>query len=88
MSDNEKIASGASLSLYDDLVKDRPENILRRLNALDKVNADIFEVAIGPAKLETLSNKVTTNNISASIESIPEENMTKADWLDLRASDF
>lgn len=88
MTDNDKIASGASLTLYNELIQDRPENILRRLNALTKSNADMFEMAIGPERLETLTKKVTTKEISESIESIPDDKLTAADMQDLRATDF
>jgi len=88
MSDVDKIQNGASLTLYEELIQDRPENVLRRVNALDKNTADMFGNAIGDERLEKLAEKVTSKNIAESIEKIPDDKLSEADMSDLRATDY
>ena len=88
MNDVDKIQNGASLTLYDELIQDRPENVLRRVSALGKSAADMFENAIGAERMGKLAEKVLSKNISQSIETIPDDELTAADMSDLRATDF
>lgn len=88
MNDVDKIQNGASLTLYDELIQDRPENVLRRVSALGKSAADMFENAIGVERMEKLTAKVTSNSIAESIETIPDDKLTANDLSDLRATDY
>ena len=88
MNDVDKIQNGASLTLYDELIQDRPENVLRRVSALGKSAADMFENAIGVERMEKLTAKVTSKSIAESIETIPDDKLTANDLSDLRATDY
>ena len=88
MNDVDKIQNGESLTLYDELIQDRPENVLRRVSALDKSTADMFEIAIGDERIKKLTEKVTSQSIAESIEKIPDDELSEADMSDLRATDY
>ena len=67
MNDTEKIQTGQSLTLYDELIKDRPENIIRRTAAFDTATADRFASDIGDEKINALFQATKTDAIIDSI---------------------
>jgi hypothetical protein len=88
MSDADKIKKGESLSLYNDLIKDSPSNVMKRINDLSKGDADKFASEIGAERLEALGKKVTSSNIADSLSEISDDKMSTEEWGDLRATDF
>lgn len=88
MSDAERIKKGEALSVFDELKNDRPENVIRRVGALDKGTADKFAADIGEERMAKLSQMVTTQKVSDSLMEKTDDQMSTEDWGDLKATDY
>ncbi len=88
MNDKHRIQEGKSISLYDELVQDRPEISMRRIKALEQSVADRFAEEIGWERLEYLMKHISSKKIAESLMKKTDEEMTDEDWADLRATDF
>lgn len=88
MTDAERIKNGGSLALFEDLKRDRPEKIKRRLFALDTTDFDRLESELGDDRMYELLQMTTTQKVVDSLMKKSDEEMTDEDWADLRAADY
>lgn len=88
MSDAERIRSGESISLYNDILLDNPSSAIRRVRGMSREAADRFAADIGDDRLDTLLKTITGQAAAEDIAKKPDEDLTDQDWADLRAADY
>ena len=88
MSDAERIRSGESISLYNDILLDSPSSAIRRVRSMSQDAADRFAADIGDDRLDTLLKTITGQAAAEDIAKKPDDDLTDQDWADLRAADY
>ena len=88
MSDAERIRSGESIGLYNDILQDSPSSAIRRVRSMSQDVADRFATDIGDDRLDILLKTITGQAAAEGIAKKPDDDFTDQDWADLRAADF